>query len=233
MLAKDVMTTEVVTVSPDTPVSEIAQLLLSHCISAVPVIGEKGNVAGIVSEGDLMRRPESDTDLRARSWWLMMMTDAQRLAGEYNKTHGQRASDVMTKNVVVVDEDTPVTEIAQILEEKHVKRVPVVHNGNLVGIVSRANLLRGLATAKRTPLSPVSKGDQSLRQDVLAALRKEPWADLTHVNPTVEDGVVHLWGLSESPEERKAYEIAATAVAGVKAVQNNLTSSFPQYYWSE
>ena len=233
MLAKDVMTTEVVTVSPDTSVSEIAQLLLKHCISAVPVVDDKNGVIGIVSEGDLMRRPESDTDLRARSWWLMMMTDAQRLAGEYNKTHGQRASDVMTKNVTVVDEDTPVTEIAQILEEKHIKRVPVVRNGSLIGIVSRANLIRGLATAKQTPLSPVSKSDQSLQQDVLAAWRKEPWADLSFVSATVEDGVVHLWGLSETPEQRKAYEIAAAAVAGVKSVQNNLTSSMPAFYWAE
>jgi len=233
MLAKDVMTTEVVTVSPDTPVSEIAQLLLRHCISAVPVIGEKGNVAGIVSEGDLMRRPESDTDLRARSWWLMMMTDAQRLAREYNKTHGQRASDVMTKKVTVVGEETPVGEIARILEEKHIKRVPVVRDGKLVGIVSRANLLRGLATAKQAPLPAVSKNDQSVQQHVMAALRKEPWADLAFVSATVEDGVVDLWGLSETPEQRTAYEVAAASVPGVKSVQNNLTSSMPEYYWAE
>jgi CBS-domain-containing membrane protein len=233
MLAKDVMTTEVVTASPDTSVSEIAQLLLKHCISAVPIIDEKNGVVGIVSEGDLMRRPESDTNMRARSWWLMMTTDAQRLAREYNETHGQLASDVMTKNVTVVDEETPVGEIAQTLEEKHIKRVPVVRNGKLVGIVSRANLLRGLATARLSSLAAVSKNDQTVQQDVLAALRKEPWANLSYVNPTVEDGVVHLWGRSETPEQRIAYEIAAAAVAGVKSVQNNLTSSFPEYYWAE
>ena len=139
----------------------------------------------------------------------------------------------MTKNVTVVEEETPVSEIAQILEEKHIKRVPVVRDGSLVGIVSRANLLRGLATARQTPLSQVDKSDQSIQRDVIAALRKEPWAKLSFVNATVEGGVVHLWGLSESPEQRNAYEIAAAGVPGVKSVQNHLSSSMPEFYWSE
>ncbi len=233
MLAKDIMTTEVVTVSPESSVSEIAQLLLKYNISAVPVIDEKGGVAGIVSEGDLMRRPESDTEKRPRSWWLGFMAGRHELAQEFTKSHGQHASDVMTKNVTVVNEDTPVGEIARILEENHIKRVPVVRDGKLVGIVSRANLLRGLATAKQAPLAPVSKTDQAIQQDVLDVLHKEPWADLAFVNATVEDGVVHLWGLSESPEERNAYEVAASAVSGVKSVQNHLSHSMHEFYYAE
>lgn len=233
MLAKDVMTTEVVTVTFDTSVSEIAQLLLSFRISAVPVIDENNNIVGIVSEGDLMHRPESDTVKQAGSWWLELLNAPFELASEYYKTHGQQASDVMTKNVIVIDEETPVGEIAQVLEEKHIKRVPVVRDGRLVGIVSRANLLRGLATAKHVPLSEVSKGDQLVQQDVMAALRKEPWADLSFVNSTVEEGVVHLWGLSETPEQRKAYEVAASAVSGVKSVQNHLSHAKPEFYWAE
>lgn len=233
MIAKDVMTTQVVTVSPNTLVSEIAELLLENCISAVPVVDEKNRVIGIVSEGDLMRRPESDTEMRNRSWWLRIYASSPELAGEYSKSHGQRASNVMTKNVTVVDENMPVAEIAQILEEKHIKRVPVVRNGELVGIVSRANLLRGLATARKVPLQAVSKSDQSLQQEVLAALRKEPWANLAYVNATVERGVVHLWGLSESSVQRNAYEVAAARIAGVKSVQNHLSRSLPEFYWAE
>lgn len=233
MLARDIMTTQVITVAPETPVSAIAALLLGNCISAVPVTDENGAVVGIVSEGDLMRRPEADTDRRRRSWWLRLAAGAPELAGEYSKTHGQRASDVMTRKVIAVDEDTPVAEIAQLLEEKHIKRVPVLYNGTLVGIVSRANLIRGLATARNAPLSPVEKSDRALQQDVVEALRKEPWANLAYVNATVERGMVHLWGLSESPEQRSAYEIAAASVPGVKAVQNHLSRSMPEFYWAE
>ena len=233
MLAKDIMTSPVVTVSPDTTVSEIAALLLDKCISAVPVVDGTNAVIGIVSEGDLMRRPESDTGTRKRSWWLEVWRGAPELAQEYNKSHGQRASDVMTKNVVSVGEDMAVAEIAQTLEEKHIKRVPVVRDGKLVGIVSRSNLLRGLATRKAAPLSPVSRDDQSLQQSVLAALRKEPWVDAAFAGATVEDGVVHLWGMAQSTEQKKAYEIAAAAVPGVKSVENHLATSFPEFYWAE
>lgn len=233
MLAKDIMTTDVVTVSPETSVTEVAQLLLKNHISAAPVVDGNNGVVGIVSEGDLMHRPESDTERRKRSWWLEFLTGPQDLASEFSKSHGQRAADVMSKKVTVVEEDTSVMEIAQILEEQRIKRVPVVRDGALVGIVSRANLLRGLATARRTPLSAVSKDDQSLQQDVMAALREKPWANLSYASATVEDGMVHLWGLSETEEQRKAYEVAAAGVAGVKSVQNHLSNALPEFYWGE
>jgi len=233
MLAKDIMTTEVVTVAPETTVADIADLLLKRNISGVPVIDSDGAVIGMVSEGDLMRRPESNTETRKRSWWLEMWRGSPELAQEYTKSHGQRASDVMTKNVVTVGEETPVAEIARILEEKHIKRVPVLRDDKLAGIVSRANLLRGLATRKATPVALVSKDDQSLQRDVQEALRKEPWADAAFAGATVEDGVVHLWGMAESTDQRKAYEVAAAAVPGVKSVQNHLTSKFPEFYWAE
>src|SRR5690606_25917055 len=102
-----------------------------------------------------------------------------------------------------------------------------------VGVVSRADLIRALATRKAEPLSPVSKDDQVLRENVLEFLRKEPWANLAFINATVENGVVHLWGLTESPEQRSAYEIAAQRVPGVKSVQNHLSDRFPEFYWAE
>ena len=233
MLAKDIMTTEVVTVSPDTTVSEIAALLLKNGISAVPVVDDNNGVLGIVSEGDLMHRPESDTERRRRSWWLELWAGHQDRAEAFTKSRGQRARDVMTRSVTTVAEDTSVADIAELLEENHIKRVPVIRDGRLVGIVSRANLLRGLATWKAAPLPSVSKDDQSLQQAVLDALRREPWVNLAYASASVEGGTVHLWGYSESPEQRRAYEVAASNVPGVKSVQNHLHQKFPEYVWAE
>jgi CBS-domain-containing membrane protein len=128
----------------------------------------------------------------------------------------------MTRDVVTVAEDTPLAEIARILEEEHIKRVPVVRDGRLVGIVSRANLLHGLASDRAPAPPPAPSGDRALRDEVLTALRKEPWATPSHTNATVSDGVVHLWGLVENDEEIKAYGIAAAHVPGVKSVENHL-----------
>ena len=233
MLARDVMTTKVVSVSPDALVSEIANLLLKSRISAVPVVDAENRVVGIVSEGDLMRRPESGTEKRRASWWLTLFSMPGEMAAEYSKTHGFRASDVMTRTVVTVPEDMTVAEIAQILEKNHIKRVPVVHEAGLVGIVSRANLLHGLAT-QRQPSAPAGKAsDQAIREEILGSLREEPWARLTYANVTVEDGVVHLWGMVESAEEIRALEVAAAAVAGVKSVQNHMNKIEPRMFHAD
>ena len=155
MFARDVMTTSVLTVSPDTDVTEIAKMMLEHRISAVPVMSAQGKLVGIVSEGDLINRSEAETQHRA-SWWLRMASGEDDVSREYLRTHGRRAEDVMTTEVVTITPDTPLAEIAALLEKRHIKRVPVVEGGELVGIVSRANLLRGLAawqpaTAKAKP----------------------------------------------------------------------------------
>jgi len=233
MIAKDVMTTNVVTVEPQTVVSDIAKLLLGRNISAVPVVDPEGGIVGIVSEGDLMRRPESDTEQRTRSWWLSLMTDRDTLASEYTKSHGRLASDVMTAKVLVVEEETPLSEIAQTLEEKHIKRVPVVRNGELIGIVSRADLLRGLATCEAGLSALVSESDQDIQENLREALRRESWLSATYVNATVAGGIVHLWGMVESGEQAKALRIIAEAVPGVKAVEDHLKQSVPALYWGE
>ena len=150
MLARDVMTRGVLAVRAETPVEEIAALLLSRSISAVPVVDGDDRVVGIVSEGDLMRRTEAET-YRRPSWWLELVSDPASLARDYVKTHGRRASDVMTRQVVSVTEDTPVDKIASLLDSRRIKRVPVVREGKLVGVVSRADLL----TARSDPTRQV------------------------------------------------------------------------------
>lgn len=222
MKAKDVMTTKVVAVVPDMPVSAIASLLLDRHISAVPVIDRERRILGIVSEGDLIRRGKT---AERRSWWLATYGDAKALAREFVKTHGLYAKDVMTRNVVTVTEDTPVSTIAELLEQKGIKRVPVVRDGRLVGIVSRADLLRGLATRGLKPRTPEAQDDETIQAQLLEVLEREPWADTTFLSIMVDHGIVHLWGLVRSEDERWALRVAAQTVSGVHKVRDYLRLS--------
>jgi len=220
MHARDVMTTQVITVGPDTRVPEIAQLLLKHRISAVPVVSAAGRVVGIVSEGDLIRRAETGGE-RPHSWWLTLMAGSEELAREYVKSHGMQASDVMSSDVVFVRGDTPVGEIARLIERRRIKRVPVVEDGRLVGIVSRADLLRGLA-AKTPPGPAPSADDRTIRQQLLDTLGSAPWVTTRSINVIVTEGIVHLWGFVSSADERRAMVVAAREVPGVRAVEEHL-----------
>lgn len=219
MQARDVMTTNVITVSPDTTVQEVAQCLLDRGISAVPVVDGGGKLLGIVSEGDLMRRSETGTE-RKHSWWLDMVSSTQDQAREYVKTHGTHARDVMTRSVVTVAEDASLEEVATLLEKHHIKRVPVVRDGRVVGIVSRANLLRGLIAKQQQPAAP-THDDRALREAVTRAI--EATGARAHlVSVMVSAGRVQLWGAVDSKEEKDAIRVAAENTPGVKAVEENL-----------
>lgn len=221
MKAKDVMTQGVLTVGPGTSVDEIAGLLLERHISAVPVVDTANRILGIVSEGDLMRRPETGTERRL-SWWLRIIADRDTLAREYTKSHGSDAQSIMTRDVVTVTEDAELADIAQILEKKRIKRVPVVRDGRLVGIVSRANLLQGLAVKKGAIGAEAKVDDERIRSELLEALQKEPWASRGTLNVVVDSGVVHLYGLVASDAEREALVVAAKGTGGVRAVEDHL-----------
>src|SRR6516162_5964590 len=144
MRAMDVMTTKVITVGENATVPEAAKLLAEQGISAVPVIDKDDRVVGMLSEGDLLHRAETGTE-RRRAWWLERLSATDELAGDYIKSHGGKVADVMTRDVVSVSEETPVADIAILLETNRIKRVPVFRDGRLIGIVSRANLVRALA----------------------------------------------------------------------------------------
>jgi len=219
MKAKDVMTARVVTVRPDTPVREIAAALLKRRISAVPVTDKDGKVVGIVSEGDLMRRKETGTE-RHSSWWLAFLTLPETDARRFVKSHGQFARDVMTSAVITVPEDCPLNEVASTLERNSVKRVPVVRGGKLVGIVSRADLVRALATAK--PLAEPSRDDRTLREAVEAAIRDRAGGPTEFIGVGVADGVVHLWGAVVDRPAKDAARVAAQNVPGVRSVEDNV-----------
>ena len=218
MQAKDIMTVNVISVSETTPVHEIVRLMLKHHISAVPVIDDARNVVGIVSEGDLLVA-ETTSAGRRRPWWL------DTFLGEgvdYEKAHGRTASEIMTSKVVTVDEDTPVHQIAELLERNHIKRVPVLSGGRLAGIVSRANLLHGLANTIVDHHEPSAAKDRELRQQLMKTLLQSDQLDPVLVNVTVNDGNVRLWGMVESRDQAVAAESAARKLPGVKSIENNL-----------
>jgi len=218
MQAKDVMTAPAVTVAPETPVEEIAKLLLKRGISAVPVLDAGGRLVGIVSEGDLVRRPEAGTERRP-AWWLALLRDGDDRARDYAKSHGRRAADVMTREVVLVDEHATLTSIATLLEKHRIKRVPVLRDGRVVGIVSRANLLHGLPA--HPPAAPAALDDEALRARVFDEIRRAG-VDTAFVNVVVYGGKLQLWGGVRSPEQHAAARIAAQTLAGARTVEDHL-----------
>jgi len=227
----DVMTSEVVTIDADASVQAAAKLMAERGISALPVVDPGKRVIGMVSEGDLLHRAETGTE-RRRAWWLDMLASTNELAGDYVKSHGGKVKDVMTRDVVSVTEETLVADIAILLESKRIKRVPVLRDGRLVGIVSRANLVRALAmTIGETP-SAGAADDRTIRERLLAELRTQRWAEVAPANVTVRDGVVHLWSSYLSEQERRALVVAAEGIPGVRRVEDHMrlvgTRSRPQ-----
>jgi CBS domain-containing protein len=221
MRAMDVMTSEVITVTEDTSVQSVAKLMAEHGISALPVVDRDNRVIGMVSEGDLLHRAETGTE-RRRSWWLEMMASTNRLAEDYIKSHGGKLKDVMTRDVLSVTEETPVADIAVLLETNRIKRVPVLRDGKLVGIVSRANLVRALAMTINEPPRGSEADDQAIRARLLAELKAQRWAEVSPANITVKDGVVHLWSSYLSDQEKRALVVAAENTHGVRRVEDHM-----------
>jgi CBS domain-containing protein len=219
MKAKDVMVTNVVTVGPDATVAEIATLMNEHRISAVPVVRADALI-GIVSEGDLVRRHEIGSDEARESWWLRIFGGEGSSAAEYIQSRAKKAVDVMTRDPVTVEENTPLSEIARIFERRHIKRVPVVRGKKIVGLVSRANLVQALASTS-SPTEAVPAGDEAIRAKLIAELEKQPWWSSWTGNVVVSDGVVQFWGFYRAQGERDAARVAAENIPGVKEVQDN------------
>ncbi len=221
MNAADVMVSNVITVGPDARVSEVADTLLKNRISAVPVVDASGKIVGIVSEGDLLHRAESDTEIH-RSWWLNVLTSNESMAAEFVRSHSQKVADVMTRRVVTAAPETPLHEIANILEKNRIKRVPIVKDGKLVGIVSRANLLQALGSLKQRVETGKTADDAAIRSRILAELNKQSWARPSLINVIVQDGAVELWGLVDSKSEKDAIRVMAETAPGVRTVNDNI-----------
>jgi CBS domain-containing protein len=212
------MTSRVAFVSPDTTVEEIVRRLIERRISAMPVVDADGKLVGMVSDGDLLRRPELGTE-GLPSWASYVLDDPEQRAAHYRKVHGLEAKDIMTTPVWTVDEHATLVEIAELLETRRIKRVPVVRNGRLVGLVSRANLLHGFAASKAQ--IPVTAADRELRAAVADSLVEHPQVSDEFINVTVADGVVHLWGMVSTQAELDAAR-AASESAGASLIENHL-----------
>jgi CBS domain-containing protein len=219
MNASDVMVRDVVTVNPDATVQEVAVLLLKNRISGLPVVNAEGKLIGIVTEGDLLHRAESGTDVR-HSLIASLFTSKESLAAEFVKSHSRKVSDIMTRDVFTASSATSLRDIATLLEKNGIKRIPIVDDGKLVGIVSRANLIQALAVA---PPLPASVDDIALRNTIMGKIGNKSWARPYLVNALVHDGTVELWGIVATESEKTALRVAAEVTPGVRAVKNNLT----------
>ena len=218
MNAADVMTVGAATIRSDASVPEAARLMLQYAISGLPVMDAAGHLVGIITEGDFLRRTETGTERRHRPRWIEFLLGPGRLADEYVHSHSRKVEEVMTREVVTVAEETPVGEIARLMERHRIKRVPVIRDNRVVGIVSRANLLRGLARlADEAPTATAN--DLALREQILAELDAQAWGRRAPIDVLVRNGIVQLWGPVSDERVVQALRVAAENVPGVKGVE--------------
>jgi len=194
-------------------VSRVAKQLVDNDISALPVVDDTGRLVGIISEADLMRREELGSE-KTRPWWLEAMIPGATLAKEFAQSHGKRVEELMSSQVITATEDASLGEIASLLERHRIKRVPILKDGKLVGIVSRSNLVQALASARSAGVT-VADNDHKLRAEIVARLGEQLWTDFGERNVIVVNGVAHLWGLVGSPNERKALTALVEGIPGV------------------
>jgi len=220
MKAQDVMTRDVITIDPDSTVLQAARLMLQHHVSGLPVVDGNGNLVGVLSEGDFLRRRETKTE-RRRSRWLEFLMGPGRIAAEYSHSHGSKVSEVMSTDVQSVEQDTALEDIVELMERKRIKRVPVLCGGQLVGIVTRSNLMHAMVSLARMA-QPASKDDAAIREKLLAEMQHEKWAPLATVDIVVHEGMVELWGVIVDERQRTALKVVAENIPGVKAVIDHL-----------
>lgn len=219
MIAKDIMTRAVRMIGPNDDVQAAARVMAESGVSALPVVDDAQRVLGIVSEGDLLRRSEIRTTKR-HGWWREFLTAPETLAAEYIKSRSRKVRDVMSRPVISVTEETPFAEIASILEEHNIKRVPVLLGGTIVGIVSRADVVRAFAQLDRT--SRAQTDDHSIRHTFRQRLESQPWASAVGVTFAVSNGSVTMHGIASSEEQRRAITVMAETIPGVREVRNEI-----------
>lgn len=231
MKAADVMTRPVLTIEADAPIAEAVRLMLQNRISGLPVVGLAGQLVGIVTEGDFLRRAETGTE-RRRPRWLEFLVGPGPVAEAYVRAHARKVEEVMTTDVATAAEDTPLDEIVRLMERRRIKRLPVVGpDGRVTGIVSRANLLRALAGLIGEAPATAAVDDAALRERVLAELDKQSWAPITSIEVRVRGGVVDLRGTILDERERQALRVLVENVPGVKAIEDHLCWVEPVSGW--
>jgi CBS domain-containing protein len=218
MRAKDVMTVKVICIGAEEPVLKAARLMLQNRISGLPVVDKDGELVGIVTEGDFLRRSELGTQ-RRRPKWLEFILGPGKLAEEFTHSSGRKVEEIMTPDPKTVLEDDTLEAVVDTMERHHVKRLPVTRGGRMVGIVSRANLMHALASLTRDVPAPAT-GDTAIRDQILSAIGKQDWAP--RINVIVNGGVAELHGVITDDRERAGLIVAAENVPGVKRVHDHL-----------
>lgn len=220
MFAKDIMTSPVITVEPSASIGEAAELMLRHHISGLPVALADGTLAGMVTEGDFLRRGELGTE-RKRSRWLEFFQSPGKAADEYVRSHGRRIEEIMSDKVVCTRPDAPLDEIVAQMINRNIKRLPVIADNRIAGIVCRSDLLRALAG--QLPVDAVARSDAELQDAIVVELRRATWSVNSNIQVGVKSGVATLSGVIFDERERLAARVAAENVPGVKAVTDELT----------
>ena len=218
MQVRDVMTANVISVSAQATILDAARAMLRNRVSGLPVVDAQGQLVGMVTEGDFLRRSEIGTE-RRRPKWLEFVLGPGRMAEDYVRAAGRKVDDVMTRDPVTVSEDDSLETVVELMERRGVKRFPVLRNGKMVGVVSRANLMGALVNLARTEAAPAG-GDPAIRDSILAAFAKQPWAP--HINVVVKASIAELRGTITDERERQACIVTAENVAGVRAVRDHL-----------
>jgi CBS domain-containing protein len=219
MRAHQIMTRSVISVTPDTTIVEAANMMLQRHLSGLPVVDETGKLVGIVSEGDFIRRSEIGTQ-RKHGRWLKFILGPGRSASDFVHEHGRKVSEVMTTSPVTINEDTALAEIADMMEQNNIKRLPVVRGDKVVGIVTRANLLQAVASLARQVPDPTADDDH-IRNRIIDALEKNDWCPFG-LSVIVRDGIVHLSGVITEEHARQAAIVAIENIEGVKKVHDHL-----------
>ena len=220
----DLMSRQVIAVRPETPLAQAIALMVEHKVSGLPVTGPSGEVVGMITEGDLMRRVETGTAGPSGGWFTRLFSPA-RAAERYVATHGRRVGEVMTSHVITVPETATLEDAAQLMERHHIKRLPVLHNGHLVGVVSRADLMRLVGEVLYA--EPKSANDAAIKAGIDAAMARQPWTFPRLISVAVQDGVVQLDGCLFDLRERDAMSVLAENVPGVKRVENRIVCIEP------
>lgn len=221
MNVSHIMTPDAISVLPEDTVQHAIELMLKNRISGLPVVDKNQNLVGIVSEGDLLRRAEIGTE-RKRNRWLSLLLGTGRLAKDYVHSHGRKVEEIMTPEPVTVSEYTSLEDVARLMEQHHIKRLPVMRDETLVGMVTRANLIQAIA-ARGHAIPPLTDSDQAIRIGILNEIAKQPWAPAPLINVTVKDGVVEIFGVVTDGRQEEALKVLIENTRGVKSVKNELT----------
>lgn len=220
MIVADVMTRNCITIAPDGTVEEAVNLMLSRNVSGLFVVDKAGELAGVITEGDLLRRDELGTE-RNRPWWLRLLVSPARQAADFTHANGRHVRDVMTQDVVSIGQDAPLEEVVAKMESNRIKRMPVTDGAKVIGVVSRSDLLRALVGQARTA-QPSDTDDRTIRTAIMQVLEAQSWAPLTTLNVTVASAVVDVWGTITNEEERRAIHVVVENTPGVKTIHDHL-----------